>query len=116
MRVWDRLLLKGLRSHLPNNVKILALERGASDALGEMRKTTAVLTDDALLLATPARTRTILTTVPRRDIQSIDVLEPNVVAIRFDDYARASRRVVRLDLRKHGDRSGIVAELNPSGI
>jgi hypothetical protein len=51
--------------------------------------------------------------VPRLDIQSIDVLEPNVVAIRFDDYARAARRVVQLNLRKHGDRSGIVAKLSP---
>jgi hypothetical protein len=116
MRVWDRLLLRGLRSHVPNGVKVLALERGTGDALGEMRKTTAVLTENALLLATTVRTRTILTTVPRPDIQSIDVPEPNVVVIRFDDYARASRRVVRLDLRKHGDRSGIVAELKPSGI
>jgi hypothetical protein len=72
-----------------------------------------VWTEDALLLATPVRTRTILTTVPRLDIQSIDELEPNVVAIRFDDYARAARRVVQLNLRKYGDRSGIVAKLNP---
>ena len=112
MRGWDRLVLRGLRSHLPDDVKILALERGESDALGEMRKTTAVLTEDALLLATPVRTRTILTTVPRLDIQSIDELEPNVVAIRFDDYARAARRVVQLNLRKYGDRSGIVAKLS----
>ncbi|MDQ1432050.1 MAG: hypothetical protein QOF40_2652 [Actinomycetota bacterium] len=113
MRAWDRLVVRGLRSHLASDVKILALERGESDALGEMRRTTAVLTEDALLLATPVRIRTILTTVPRLDIQSVDVLKPHVVAIRFDDYTRAARRVVQLDLSKHGDRSGIVAKLNP---
>jgi hypothetical protein len=107
------LLLRGLRSHLPKEARILALERGRSDALGEMRKTTAVLTDDALLLATPVRTRTILTVVPRQDIRSIEVLELNVVAITFDDYARARPRVVQLSLRRYGDRDGIVEELRP---
>ena len=111
MRALDRLLLRGLRPRLPKDTRVLALERGRSDALGEMRKVTAVLTDDALLLATPVRSRTILTVVPRSDIRSIEILEPNVVAISFDDYARARPRVIQLNLRKYGDRGGIVAEL-----
>jgi hypothetical protein len=49
--------------------------------------------------------------VPRSDIHSVDVLEPKVVAITFEDYTRATRRVVRLNLSKHGDRGGIVAQL-----
>jgi hypothetical protein len=106
-------LLRGLRPHLPKDARILALERGRTDALGEMRKTTAVLTDDSLLLATAARARTILTVVPRPDIRSIEVLEEHVVAIRFDDYARARPRVVRLSLQKYGDRDGIIAKLQP---
>jgi hypothetical protein len=111
MRTLDRLLLRGLRSRIPSDATVLAIERGTSDALGETRKTRAVLTDDVLLLATPVRTRTILTMVPRSDIHSVDVLDPNVVAITFEDYARATRRVVRLNLSKHGDRGGIVAQL-----
>ena len=111
MRFWDRLLLRGLRSHLPKDATVVALERGRTDALGEMRKTTAVLTDDTLLLATAARTQTILTALPRRDIRTVEVLEDNLVAIRLDDYANARSRVVRLDLRKYGDREGIIPKL-----
>jgi hypothetical protein len=113
MRFWDRTLLRGLRSHLPEDANVVALERGTADALGEMRKTTAVLTDDSLLLATSARTQTILTVVPRRDIRSVEVLEEHVVAIRFDDFAHARARVIRLDLQKSGDREGIIAKLRP---
>ena len=113
MRVWDRLLLRGLRSHIPDDASVLALERGTADALGEMRKTTAVLTDDSLLLATSARTQTILTVVPRRDIRSVEVIEEHVVAIRYDDFAKAQARVVTLNLQKSGDRDGIVAKLRP---
>jgi hypothetical protein len=111
MRTLDRLLLRGLRSRIPSDTTVLAIERGTSDALGETRKTRAVLTDDALLLATPVRSRTILVIVPRSDIQSVDVLESKVVAITFEDYARATRRVVRLNLSRYGDRGGIVAQL-----
>ena len=111
VRTLDRLLLRGLRSRIPSGATVLAVERGTSDALGETRKTRAVLTDDALFLATPVRSRTILTVVPRSDIQSVDVLEPRVVAITFEDYGRATRRVVRLNLSKHGDRGGIVTQL-----
>lgn len=113
MRLWDRLLLRGLRSHLPKGTSVLALERGRTDALGEMRKTTAVLTDATLLLATSARTQTILTVVQRRDIRSVELLEDNVVAIRFDDSATARPRVVTLSLQKYGDREGIIAKLKP---
>jgi len=111
MRLWDRLLLRGLKPHLPPGAVILAIERGTGDALGETRKVTAVLTDDSLLLATAVRAKTVLTIVPRRDIRSVEVLGANQVAIGFDDYARAIRRVIRLDLRRSGDRAGIVARL-----
>jgi hypothetical protein len=111
MRTFDRLLLRGLKPHMPPDATVLALERGTSDALGEMRKVTAVLTDDSLLLATTVRTKTILTSIPRSDIRSIDTLEPNVVIISFDDFARAIQRVVRLDLHRYGDPSGLVEKL-----
>jgi hypothetical protein len=114
MRFWDRLLLRGLRSHIPEGSSVLALERGASDAINkQMRKTTAVLTDDSLLLASPDRVRTVLTVVPRREIRSVEVVEENVVVIRYDDYARARSRVIRLDLQKYGDRDGIITKLRP---
>ena len=90
MRFWDRTLLRGLRSHLPEDANVVALERGTADALGEMRKTTAVLTDDSLLLATSA-----------------------LAEIRFDDYAHARARVIQLDLKKYGDREGIIAKIRP---
>ena len=113
MRIWDRLLLRGLRTHIPEDASVVAIERGTADAVGEMRKTTAVLTDDSLLLATSARTKTILTVVPRRDIRSVKEVEEHVVTIRFDDYAHARARVIQLDLKKYGDREGIIAKLRP---
>jgi hypothetical protein len=113
MKIWDRLLLRGLRTHIPEDASVVAIERGTADAVGEMRKTTAVLTDDSLLLATSARTKTILTVVPRRDIRSVKELEEHVVTIRFDDYAHARARVIQLDLKKYGDREGIIAKIRP---
>jgi len=113
MRFWDRTLLRGLRSHLPEDANVIALERGTADALGEMRKTTAVLTDDSLLLATSARAKTVLTVVPRRDIRSVKEKEEHVAEIRFDDYAHARARVIQLDLKKYGDREGIIAKIRP---
>ena len=93
---------------------MVALERGTADALGEMRKTTAVLTDDSLLLATSARLKTVLTVVPRRDIRFVDVVEEHVAVIRFDDYAKAQARVIKLDLHKHRARGEIIAKLRPA--
>jgi hypothetical protein len=113
MRIWDRLLLRGLRTHIPDDASVVAIERGTADAVGEMRKTTAVLTDDSLLLATSARTKTILTVVPRRDIRSVKEVEEHVVTIRFDDYAHARARVIQLNLKKYGDREGIIAKIRP---
>ena len=113
MRIWDRLLLRGLRTHIPEDASVVAIERGTADAVGEMRKTTAVLTDDSLLLATSARTKTILTVVPRRDIRSVKEVEEHVVTIRFDDYAHARARVIQLNLKKYGDREGIIAKIRP---
>ncbi len=113
MQFWDRLLLRGLKPHLPEGAQILAVEHGTSDALGEVRKVTAVLTDGALLLATSARAKTVLTTVPRPDIRSVEVLAVNYVAIDYEDFERAIRRVIKLDLRRSGDRAGLVARLNP---
>lgn len=107
----DRVLLRGLRSHLPEGTSVVALERGRADALGEMRKTTAVLTDDSLLLATSVRSKTVLTVVPRRDIRSVEVTEEHVAVIRFDDYANARARVIRLDFKKSGDRADIIEQL-----
>jgi hypothetical protein len=60
------------------------MERGRADSLGEMRNTTAVFTDESLLLATSARVKTILTVVPRRDIRSVEEQDDSVFAIRFD--------------------------------
>ena len=113
MNVWDRALLRGLRSHLPDDAEVVALERGRADALGEMRKTTAVLTDEWLLLATSARVQTVLTKIPRRDIRSVKVVDAHVAEIRYDDYAKARAHLVRLDLRKYGDRADIIAKVTP---
>ena len=110
MTLGDRLLLRGLRAHLPKDARVLALEHGRADALGEMRKTTAVLTDESLLLATSARAKTVLTVVPRRDIRSVEEHDDSVYAIRFDDYAHARARVIRLRL-KHSDRDSLIAQL-----
>jgi hypothetical protein len=93
---------------------VLALEAGESDALGANRKSTVVLREDSLLVATPVRTRTILTTIPRADIRGIEESEANLVEVVFDDYDRAIRRAVRLDLRRHRDRHGIVEQLRAS--
>ena len=111
MGVSDRLLLRGLRKHIPEGATVLAIEVGSSDALGPRRKVTAVLTDDALLLATPLRTRTVLTTIPRADIRMVETVEPAVAAVTFDDYAWAIRRVVKLDLSRHRDRGGVIEAL-----
>lgn len=111
MRLMDRVLLRGLKSRLPEGTKILALEHGKSDALGEERKVTAVLTDQALLLATTIRTKSVLTTLTRSGIGSIKVLEPNFVAINYLDHLKDIRRVVKLDLRRSGDRAGLLPQL-----
>jgi hypothetical protein len=109
------MLLRGLTPHLPEGATVLAMERGKTDAIGLMRKCTAVLTDDDLLLAIAVRTRTILTVVPRRDIRSVDVVAPNLVTIVYEDYERAIQREVQLDLRRKGDREGIIATLSSAG-
>ena len=111
MTLGDRFLLRGLRPHLSNDGRVLVLEQGRADALGEMRKTTAVLTDESLLLATSARAKTILTVVPRRDIRSVEEHDESVYAITFDDYAHARARVIRLQLKQHSDRDGLIARL-----
>jgi len=108
MRVWDRLLLRGLSKYIPEGSSVLAIEVGASDSLGPMHKVTAVLTTDALLLASPVRARTILTAIPRADIREMKTVEPTIVDISFDDYSYAVRRVVHLDLSRHGDHSEII--------
>jgi hypothetical protein len=111
MHLWHRLLLRGLREYIPEGSSVLGLEVGTSDALGPMHKVTAVLTTDALLLATPTRAKTVLVRIPRADIQSVDPVEPSVVTVSYDDYSRAIRRDVQLDLRRHGDRGGIIDQL-----
>ena len=111
MRLWHRLLLRGLRDHIPERSSVLGLEVGASNALGPKHKVTAVLTTDDLLLATPTRTKTVLVRIPRADIQSVDPVEPSVVTVSYDDYVRAIRRDVELDLSRHGDRGGIIGQL-----
>jgi len=116
MGVSDRLLLRGLRRHIPDGSSVLALEAGTSDALGPTHKVTAVLTTDALLLASPVRARTILTTIPRADIRTVVPVEPAVADVSFDDYQRAIRRIVRLDLSRHGDREGIIDQLRAARL
>jgi hypothetical protein len=111
MRPWDRLLLHGLRKYIPAGSTVLALEVGTSDALGPMRKTTVVLTSDALLLATPVRTKTFLTVIARADICAVESAERAIASVIFDDYPRAIRRVVQLDLSRHGDRERIIEQL-----
>jgi hypothetical protein len=111
VRVFDRLLVRGVRSHIPDGAAVIALERGKSDALGVIQKMTAVLTDESLLVATSVRVKTILTIVPRADIRSVEVLEPHFAVISYDDYARAIKRVIKLDLRRSGDRSDLIGQL-----
>ena len=94
---------------------MVAIERGTADAVGEMRKTTAVLTDDSLLLATiGARRKTILTgraaaghPFASRRWKSTSSRSA------FDDYADARARVIQLNLKKYGDREGIIAKIRP---
>jgi hypothetical protein len=111
MHIWHRLLLRGLREYIPEGSSVLALEVGASNALGPKHKVTAVLTNDALLLATPLRAKTVLVKIPRADIRSVEPVEPAVATVSFDDYSLAVRRDVQLDLSRHGDREGIIEQL-----
>jgi hypothetical protein len=111
MHIWHRLLLRGLRPYIPDDSSVLALEVGASNALGPKHKVTAVLTSDALLLATPLRGKTVLVRIPRADIRSVEPVEPAVATVSFDDYSLAIRRDVQLDLSRHGDREGIIEQL-----
>lgn len=111
MGMWDRVVLRGLRRYIPDESTVLAVEAGRSDALGVTHKVTAVLTSDALLLATPVRARTILTKIARSDIRAVEVVKPAVAEVAFDDYDRAMRRVVTLDLSRRGDRDGIITQV-----
>jgi hypothetical protein len=113
--MWSRLLLRGLRPYISEGSSVLAVERGVADALGPRRRTWAVLTDDALLLATSVRAKTVLTNVPRADIRAVTTVEPYVADIVFDDYTHAVQRVVRLELTGGRDRNGIIEQLhNPA--
>ena len=40
-------------------------------------------------------------------------LRSQVVEIRFDDYAHAPARAITLDLKKSGDREGIITKIRP---
>jgi hypothetical protein len=114
MGMLDGLLLRGLQKYIPEGSTVLGVESGRSDALGETRKMNAVLTSDSLLIATSVRTKTILTVIPRADIRSVEPVDPEkpkVVNIAYDDYARAIKRVVKLDLSRRRDRAGIIAQL-----
>ena len=114
MGMWDKLLLRGLRHHIPEGSSVVAIEVGSSDALGPHHKVTAVLTTDALLLASPLRGKTVLTKITRADVRSVEDVEPCVVNISFDDFDRAKRRVINLDLRRHGDTHSIIEQLHAS--
>jgi hypothetical protein len=107
----NRLLLRGLRPYIRDGSTVLAISPGVSDALGTHRRTTAVLTDDSLLLASSVRARTVLTVIPRSDMRTVDQTEPGVVRIAFDDYVRAIRRVVVLDLSQRGDKQRLIPQL-----
>ena len=96
MGMWDRVVLRGLRRYIPDESTVLAVEAGRSDAL---------------LLATPVRARTILTKIARSDIRAVEVIKPAVAEVAFDDYDRAMRRVVTLDLSRRGDRDGIITQV-----
>ena len=76
-----------------------------------MRKTSFVLTTDELLLATPLRTRTVLTRIPRSDIQAIDGVGDRAIAVTFDDYDRAVRRTLQLEFGSDADRVRFVDRL-----
>jgi len=111
MSIKDRILLRGLQPYLPEGAEVLQFERVRTDALGEERKATAVLTGDQLLIVTPVRLKSVLTVVPRADIQSVEVLGDDHVAVGFEDYSRAIHRVIAIELRRRGDRNGFLARL-----
>lgn len=111
MRIFDRLVLRSLQPFLPEGAEVLAVERVETNALGEERKARAVLTSDDLFLVTPVRMKSVLTQVPRADIRSVEELGPDRVAITYDDYAKAIRRLIELELKKAGDRQGMLAAL-----
>jgi hypothetical protein len=115
MTLMDRALLRALRSRLGKDTEFLAVDHGVSDALGVEHKVTAVLTEQSLILATGVRAETKLRTIPRADIWLIEPLETNYVSINYADDSKGIRRVVKLDLRKSGDRAGLLAQLAPGG-
>ena len=112
--MWDRLLIRGLREYIPEGSSVVAVEVGTSNAMGPQHKVTAVLTTDALLLASPVRAKTVLTKITRADIRSVEDVEPCVVNIGFDDFDRAAHRVINLDLKRRGDAHGIIEQLRAS--
>jgi hypothetical protein len=105
------MLMRGLARFIPPGSSVLASERGTSDALGETRKMTAVLTTDALLIATAVRTRTVLTTIQRTDIGSVERSSDTRFIVTYEDYERAAHRSVTIDLSRHRDRAGIADRL-----
>jgi len=111
MRITDRIVLRGLQPHLPEGTEVLVVDRVTADPLGEVRKATAVLTGDRLLIVTPVRLKSVLTVVPRVDIRSVEVLGPGHVAVGFEDYALARHRVIDIQLRRKDDRNGLLAQL-----
>ena len=111
MSIMDRILLRGLQPYLPEGAEVLVLERVRADALGEQRKANVVLTRDPLLIVTPVRLKSVLTVVPLADIRSIVVLGDDHIAISFEDYTRAIHRVIEIELRRKGDRKGLLARL-----
>ena len=101
MKVSERMLLRGLRDHISESSSVLSVEVGKSDALGPMRKVSVVLTSEELLLATPVRTRTVLTTIRRADIANVESWGPGRITVTFEDFDRAillARRVPRPNL------------------
>jgi hypothetical protein len=111
MSIMDRILLRGLQPYLPEDAEVLVLERVRADALGEQRKANVVLTRDQLLIVTPVRLKSVLTVVPLADIRSIVVLGEDHIAVGFEDYSRAIHRVIEIELRRKGDRKGLLAHL-----
>ena len=103
--------MRGLRPYIPQGTHVLAISPGVTDALGTHRRTTAVLTEESLLLASSVRARTVLTVIPRSDMRTVDQTEPGVIRIAFDDYVHAIRRVVVLDLSQRGDQQRLIAQL-----
>jgi hypothetical protein len=109
--MWSRLLLRGLKPYITDGSSVLGVEAGVANALGPLRSTSVVLTEDALLLATSVRAKTVLTVIPRNDVREVHLVEPHVVDISFDDYTHAIRRLVRVDLSRRGDRAGILGQV-----